>query len=315
MEFFRTLRDQLQADRDTRPEALAKLAGASFDLASTTEEIGSIPDAIRSYSESLAILERLARDHPGVAEYQSDLAASHQRDRPTCSSLTGRPAEALDVVPPGDHDPRAAGPRPSRVLPYQNELAQSHHNIGVLLTDTGHPAEAMDAFRRAVAILEPMARDHPTTAEYQYALADGARQHRLPAPRHGPPGRGAGVAPSGAGDPPADRPGRPRATSGYESDLGVDPPGHRQSAERHGPSGRGAGRRTVGRWRSASGWPATTPPSPSTRAIWALCLRQHRRLPARHGPSGRGAGRVPAVAGDPRAAGPRPSRRRPVPAR
>ena len=30
--FFSTLRDRLQADRDTRPESLARLAEASFDL-------------------------------------------------------------------------------------------------------------------------------------------------------------------------------------------------------------------------------------------------------------------------------------------
>ena len=36
MEFFRQLRDQLQSDRDTRPDALAKLADANLDLADTT---------------------------------------------------------------------------------------------------------------------------------------------------------------------------------------------------------------------------------------------------------------------------------------
>ena len=79
LEFFRKLRDQLQADRDTRPEALAKLASASFDLAETTAEIGSVPDAIRSHSEALAIRERLARDHPTVAKYQRDLAEATTR--------------------------------------------------------------------------------------------------------------------------------------------------------------------------------------------------------------------------------------------
>jgi hypothetical protein len=62
-------RDQLQADRDTRPEAMAKLAGADYDLASSTLDIGGISDALRSYIESRTILERLARDNPAVTNY------------------------------------------------------------------------------------------------------------------------------------------------------------------------------------------------------------------------------------------------------
>ena len=76
LEFFHRLRDQLQADRDTRPEVMVKLASADFDLASTTREIGRISDALRSYTESSAILERLASENPNVTEYQTKLARS-----------------------------------------------------------------------------------------------------------------------------------------------------------------------------------------------------------------------------------------------
>ena len=34
------MRDRLQADRDTRPESLARLAQASFDLGELISEIG-----------------------------------------------------------------------------------------------------------------------------------------------------------------------------------------------------------------------------------------------------------------------------------
>ncbi len=59
LEFFRKLRDQLQTDRDTRPEALARLASAAFDLATLTDEIGDKQDALQSFQESLKIRERL----------------------------------------------------------------------------------------------------------------------------------------------------------------------------------------------------------------------------------------------------------------
>jgi serine/threonine-protein kinase len=100
LEFFRTLRDQLQADRDTRPEALDRLSRAYFDLANITREIGSIPDAIRSYSEAIAILERLTRDHPSLTGYQSKLVKTHlnkgnllgQRGDPTAALESHRQA-------------------------------------------------------------------------------------------------------------------------------------------------------------------------------------------------------------------------------
>ena len=43
LEFFRKLRDQLQSDRDTRPEALAKLAGADLDLATPRRRSAASP--------------------------------------------------------------------------------------------------------------------------------------------------------------------------------------------------------------------------------------------------------------------------------
>src|SRR5262249_40646622 len=75
--FFRSLRDRLQADGDTHPEALARLAAAGLDLARLTIEIGNKQDALTALRESVAIQEGLAKDHPTVAAYRSDLAHSY----------------------------------------------------------------------------------------------------------------------------------------------------------------------------------------------------------------------------------------------
>jgi serine/threonine protein kinase len=72
--FFKALRDRLQADNDTRPESLARLAVAAHELADLTDEIGDKRDAIRAYRESLAIRERLARDHPTISEFSKKVA-------------------------------------------------------------------------------------------------------------------------------------------------------------------------------------------------------------------------------------------------
>ncbi len=170
MEFFRTLRDQFQADRDTRPEALAQLAAANVDLAKISMEIGSIPDAIHSYTESLAILERLARDHRSVTEYHSDIAANHDNIG-NLLIATGDPAgalkshrKALAIREP------LAGDNPT-VASYQRDLARSHNNIGNLLYLTGDLTEALESHRRALEIEERLAQDHPTLTRYQSDLA------------------------------------------------------------------------------------------------------------------------------------------------
>ena len=93
--FFKTLRQQLQADNDTRREALARLAGAAHELAYLTNEIGDKQDALRSYEEALAIFSRLARDHPTVLAYQSNMAKV-QTNIGLGQWLTGQPALALE---------------------------------------------------------------------------------------------------------------------------------------------------------------------------------------------------------------------------
>ena len=92
--FFRALREQLQSDRDTRPESLQRLAQAGFDLGSLTNEIGDKQDALIAYREALAIQRKLADANPSVTEFQSDLASSHYNIGNLLSE-TGQPAEAL----------------------------------------------------------------------------------------------------------------------------------------------------------------------------------------------------------------------------
>jgi serine/threonine-protein kinase len=170
LDFFLELKDELRSDRDTRPDALAKLAGASYDLARTTEEIGSIPDAIRSYSESIDILERLVRDRPDAVAYRSDLASSHQRLGHVLSE-TARPAEALESYRRALRIRDGLAREHAELVEYQSRLAGTHSSIGTLLHHTGRSAEAMESHRSALRIRERLALEHPDVAEYQTALA------------------------------------------------------------------------------------------------------------------------------------------------
>jgi len=168
--FFKRLRERLQADRETTPESLARLAEASFDLGKLTDEIGDKQEALRAHVESLAIRERLAREKPSVTEFQTDLARSHHYIG-SLKSETGRPVEALASY----ERARAIRERLARENPsvrqFQSGLAQIHHSIGVLQRATGRPAEGLASHERARAIQERLARENPSVTEFQSDLA------------------------------------------------------------------------------------------------------------------------------------------------
>ena len=170
LEFFRKLRDQLQANRETRPETLAKLAIANHQLAKTTAEIGSIAAAVRSHAESITILERLVHENPTVTKYQYDLAASHL-DNSTLLSKMDRAAEGLEQCQLALTIYKRLAREHPTVADYQRHLAGSYSNVGILRNETGHAVEALEAHRLALAIRERQARENPTVIAYQSDLA------------------------------------------------------------------------------------------------------------------------------------------------
>jgi tetratricopeptide (TPR) repeat protein len=58
------------------------------------------------------------------------------------------------------------------VTAFQSGLANSHNNIGFLLSATGKPSEALAAYEQARAIFDRLARDNPTVTEFQSGLAN-----------------------------------------------------------------------------------------------------------------------------------------------
>ena len=129
LEFFRKLRDQLQADHDTRPR-LGKARRGELRPGVTTAEIGSIPDAIRSYTESIshprATGARQPHRHrvparPGREPLQPRHPAErHGPVRPRRWSRTGRRWRSSE---------RLVRDNPT-VTEFQGDLAGSHNNIG-----------------------------------------------------------------------------------------------------------------------------------------------------------------------------------------
>src|SRR5262249_40617667 len=94
LEFFRGLRERLQGDHDTRPEALVRLAEATDDYAHLADEIGDVRDGLKAHEDGLAIWESLTRTDPSDPRYQGGLA-SLQNSRAKLLRATGRLTEAL----------------------------------------------------------------------------------------------------------------------------------------------------------------------------------------------------------------------------
>ena len=140
LEFFRKLRDQLKAESGTGPDAILSLAIANHSLASTTFEVGSVPDAIQSYSEAIALLEPLVRENPTFNMCQVQLARS-QNNIGVLKRMTGKPGDALDAHNAAIKiEERLVREYPEVTL-YQNDLASSYVNAGVLFSETNRPNE------------------------------------------------------------------------------------------------------------------------------------------------------------------------------
>jgi serine/threonine protein kinase len=170
LSFYKSLREQFQADNQTKPEALKRLGKTATDLAQLTDDIGDKEDALKAVKESLLARERLVRDNPASTDFQADLAESYN----TIGKLqlaTGRLAEARQSLERG----RAILERMVRENPsvarFLGNLASSYHNIGALEQKSGRQAEALANFERARAIRERLVRENPTVTQFQNDLA------------------------------------------------------------------------------------------------------------------------------------------------
>ncbi len=168
--FFQRLRDRLQADRETTPRSLARLAEATYALGYITNEIGDKEEALRAFEESLRIREKLATENRSDAALQSDLAASHYSVG-MLLGLTGRPVEGLascelarTIIEP------LARQNPSDTQ-RQKELARYCNGIGLLESKTGRLAEALESHERTREIQEQLCRENPAATDNRSALA------------------------------------------------------------------------------------------------------------------------------------------------
>ncbi len=128
LEFFKSLRNQLQKDQGTTQESLTRLTDASFALAHITSQVGDKEAALRLYVETLGVNERLARENPKSINFEKQLA-DNQYAIGVLKHVTGRFSEASEFYKkaidtrerplwrisrrrPGSNRPRGELPKP-----------------------------------------------------------------------------------------------------------------------------------------------------------------------------------------------------------
>ena len=168
--FFSRLHQRLEVENDARPESLRQLAHAANEHGMLIDEIGDREEAVPVLRQALDIFERLARDHPAVADYQTDLAASHNSVGDSLGALGRFDGARAAYARAVEIDERLARDHPA-VADYQASLARALGSLGNLLLVANRLDEARTTFARAVEIDERLARDHPTVPDYQAGLA------------------------------------------------------------------------------------------------------------------------------------------------
>ena len=118
---------------------------------------GRTSQALASREQAIAIATRLADAHPGDLGIQAQLAPDYLGIADLLTT-TGKPSESL----PWCDKALAIQRRMVEAEPagYRPVLADGIRRRGIVLQKCGRPAEAVSAFREAIAILEGLA--HPT---------------------------------------------------------------------------------------------------------------------------------------------------------
>jgi tetratricopeptide (TPR) repeat protein len=151
-----------------------------FDTAVANGQAGKIEAGLRNYRaaaqryrQARLLLETLLDEEPNNFDYRSHLAATYNATGYIASSLGLPPREIRIWFQKGlTLREQLHRTHPDNVA-VQNDLAQSHYNLGFLLLTTQQPDQAEPHLDQAIALLKELVRAEPDVSAYQAALAKG----------------------------------------------------------------------------------------------------------------------------------------------
>ena len=149
-------------------DVLDELARCHCGLALLDKQSENPEKAAEGHRRELVLREERAKAHPDKAEYQSDLADSHDE---LATAL--RDARELDAAA-AEHRRAIAIEETlaAKYAEYRKSLGWSYNALGKVLREHGLLRESVDAHRRAVECYAKVAEEKPNDPEYQSDLAD-----------------------------------------------------------------------------------------------------------------------------------------------
>ena len=136
---------------------------------------GDLAGALKSYSDGLAIRDRLAKCDPGNADWQFDLGISNERIGDVQLAQGNLAAALKSYEAKRDIISWLVKSDPGNAL-WQRDLAVSFAKLGAIYRQSGDATRALDALRQGHAIMSRLTRLSPDNAGWKGDLAWFDRQ-------------------------------------------------------------------------------------------------------------------------------------------
>jgi eukaryotic-like serine/threonine-protein kinase len=164
--FFDDLTADLRSEPSTRPDALGRLARASFDLAQTAVEIGDSADAIRGFQATIELLGSRAGDSKTPPESTRGLLANALANLGEQQRRSGAKGEAADSFGRARSLYGELMRREPRRADYRQGLAELKLSDANLQRDLGRLADALRLSRESYELLNGLEQAYPDGAKY-----------------------------------------------------------------------------------------------------------------------------------------------------
>jgi serine/threonine protein kinase/tetratricopeptide (TPR) repeat protein len=168
-DFYADLEKLLAGETDLKSRQA--LATAYFQLGELTDKIASKREALAVHRKALALRRELAAAEGANVETRLDVARSLEKVGRLLSATGDNTGALAAVEQQRDLAERLEAEHPTDAV--RSVLAQSHHCIGGAHYLMGKPAEALTAWRKALAIWQKLADANPAVTEFQRDLATG----------------------------------------------------------------------------------------------------------------------------------------------
>ncbi len=133
--------------------------------------LGHSAEALRTYQHSLALAEKLVRDHPDVIDYRSSLIYAHGQIGWDHYRLSGRNQDAYHSFRKALDLAEALARENPDLETAKWSVEHFNHELGRVLARLGKPDEALEHYRKALAICEERERKNPGGVWEQRELA------------------------------------------------------------------------------------------------------------------------------------------------